>query len=141
MTDDLINRLRDYDDVRGWNVRQEASDAIEALAKLIVELEEERGALIRDRTENLCALADAEARIAELEAECACDQRNAAVSQQESVMLLGRAEKAEADLSAARAAIRDAAADDVPVWTVWKRHHAPAIAAARGEKEKTDDLA
>jgi hypothetical protein len=40
------------------------------------------------------ALEAKDRRIAELEAECACDQRNAAVSQQESVMLLDRAEKA-----------------------------------------------
>lgn len=46
-----------------------------------------------------------------------------------------RAEKAEADLAAARAALRHA---DTCDW-MWKAHHAPAIAAARAEKEKTDD--
>ncbi len=33
MTDDLIKRLRDADDVRGWNVRQDAADRIEELEK------------------------------------------------------------------------------------------------------------
>jgi len=42
MTDDLIRRLRDADDVRGWNVRQDAAAALEAQAKRIAELEEAR---------------------------------------------------------------------------------------------------
>ena len=45
-----------------------------------------------------------------------------------------RADRAEADLAAARAALRTAESPS----SEWDRRHAPAIAAARGEKEKTD---
>ncbi len=44
-------------------------------------------------------------------------------------------EKLVADLAAARAALRTAESPS----SEWSRRHAPAIAAARAEKEKTDD--
>jgi hypothetical protein len=73
MTDDLIKRLRSFGE-QGYPIAYQSADALEAQAK----------------------------RIAELEAECARDQRNAAVSQQESVMLLDRCNSALFDLKYAR---------------------------------------
>lgn len=123
MTDeliDLVTRLRGR--ICQGLIYCEAADTIEAQAKRIAELEEERGALIRDRTENLCALADAEARIVDLEAELSCARdvaddfrwklnnniRGCQCSDDEACAHVRRAEKAEADLATAQANLHNA---------------------------------
>jgi hypothetical protein len=78
MTDDLIKRLRDADDVRGWNVRQDAADRIE-------ELEKARD-MWMERVDVVSGELDYE--------------------QEGSLQLAGLLKKAEADLAAARAALR-----------------------------------
>ena len=132
MTDDLINRLRngyeqDEDDdriittrmIEEWYIKttDEAANALEAQAKRIAEL----GAALSGMRD-----------VAQHNFESACVHQT-------------RAEKAEADLAAARAALRhiahalglnaysrgDAISDAMT-------EHASAIAAARGEKPKSD---
>jgi hypothetical protein len=107
MTDDLIKRIEQAEDAIGYSV-----DALEVQAERIAELEWQRDNNIRG---------------------CQC-------SEDEACAHVRRAEKAEADLAAARKALRHAS--DGPWhgehdYRNWHEQHAPAIAAARGEQEKS----
>jgi hypothetical protein len=124
MTDDLIKRIEQAEDAIGYAV-----DALEVQAERIAELE------------------DAEVHLGNLLARIHRDGGHyqaqhgtfKAVGEAEIAWyeLMARAEKAEADLAAARKALRHAS--DGPWhgehdYRNWHEQHATAIAAARGEK-------
>jgi hypothetical protein len=159
MTDCLIKRLRTFGH-EGFPIAYEAAAALEAKDKRISELEasaEKAAAAIRAALDGRLALS-AE-RIAELEVEAverdrayivyASGYRDRAEKAEatleslknthldERTKVVEKFRRDEADLAAARACISHA----VPIikWalpeaTYWAEHHAPAIAAARGEK-------
>ena len=110
--DNLIKRLGQYFDGTGITIGIEAAEALDAQAK----------------------------RIAELEEECGYNQRNAAMSQRESVQHLARIAELEAELAAARAVL-ERIATEPPVHNaaasldrlMWAKEALP-IAAARGEQ-------
>ena len=139
MNSDLIKRLREAFDgpsVAEKNIMlRKASDALEAQAKRIAELEVKVKAQWDETLNQRDRAEKAEARIAELEA----DYRGQGMALIDEV---NKKLEAQTELAAARACLRAAPdpwkAPDQNCWRQWQLEYASDFAAARGDTKETD---